>query len=196
MSMVLADRNMGREGTRGRACEIGQEARRGEWRMRLKRFRASGISVVAFCARENVSVASYYHWTRLLRDKVTGSSMGRKAWLFVSSVESGEQSTQLMSVVSSAKRHDLDVWTYVKDVLDQLLAGTTDYEQLLSDVWNRSHPEAVRVFREEERRDKAERKQYEAAQRRLAKAAQRDQGDEREDESASGSAPSSPTTSG
>ena len=123
-------------------------------------------------------------------------AMGRKAWLFVSSVESGEQSAQLMSVVSSAKRHDLDVWTYVKDVLDQLLAGTTDYEKLLPDVWKRSHPEAVRVYREEERRDKAERKQYEAAQRRLAKAAQRDQSDEREDESASGAAPSSPTTSG
>ena len=107
-------------------------------------------------------------------------AMGRKAWLFVSSVESGEQSAQLMSVVSSAKRHDLDVWTYVKDVLDQLLAGTTDYEKLLPDVWKRSHPEAVRVYREEERRDKAERKQYEAAQRRLAKAAQRDQSDERE----------------
>jgi transposase len=101
-------------------------------------------------------------------------AMGRKAWLFVSSVASGEQSAQLMSVVSSAKRHDLDVWTYVKDLLDQLLAGTTDYEKLLPDVWKQSHPEAVRVYREEERRDKAERKQYEAAQRRLAKASQRD----------------------
>lgn len=95
-------------------------------------------------------------------------AMGRKAWLFVSSVESGEQSAQLMSLVSSAKRHDLDVWAYVKDVLDQLLAGSTDYESLLPDVWKRSHPEAVREYREEERRDKAERKQYEAAQRRLA----------------------------
>jgi transposase len=95
-------------------------------------------------------------------------AMGRKAWLFVSSVESGEQSAKLMSLVSSAKRHDLDVWAYVKDVLDQLLAGSTDYESLLPDVWKHSHPEAVREYREEERRDKAERKQYEAAQRRLA----------------------------
>ena len=50
-------------------------------------------------------------------------AMGRKAWLFVCSVEGGEQSAQLMTLASSARRHDLDVWTYIKDVLDQLLAG-------------------------------------------------------------------------
>ena len=66
MSIALADRYMGREGIPGG----GREARRVEWRMRLERFRASGISIVAFCARENVSVASYYYWTRLLRDVV------------------------------------------------------------------------------------------------------------------------------
>ena len=38
-----------------------------------------------------------------------------------------------MSLVSSAKRHDLDVWKYVKDVLDQMLAGETDYRKLLPD---------------------------------------------------------------
>jgi len=101
-------------------------------------------------------------------------AMGRKAWLFVSSVESGEQSAMLMSLVSSAKRHDLDVWTYVKDVLDQLLAGSTHYESLLPDVWKRSHPEAVREYRVEERQMKAQRKQLNTAQRRLAHKAARD----------------------
>jgi transposase len=95
-------------------------------------------------------------------------ALGRKAWLFVSSVASGEQSAMLMSLVSSAKRHDLDVFVYVKDVLDQLLAGCTDYERLLPDVWKQAHPEAIRVYRQEERRDRAERKQFRAARRRLA----------------------------
>ena len=40
--------------------------------------------------------------------------------------------------------------------------------ELLPDVWKQSHPEAVREYREEERRDKAERKQLRAAHRRLA----------------------------
>lgn len=94
-------------------------------------------------------------------------AMGRKAWLFVGNVEAGERSAMLMSLVSSAKRHDLDVWVYVKDILDQLLAGETDYEKLLPDRWKLDHPDAVRSYRVEERRDKAERKQLDAARRRL-----------------------------
>ena len=51
----------------------------------------------------------------------------------------------------------MDVWAYVKDVLDQLLAGSTDYESLRPDVWKAAHPEAIRTYREEERRDRASR---------------------------------------
>lgn len=61
-------------------------------------------------------------------------AMIRKTWLFVCSVKGGEQSPLLMPQASSARRHDLDVWTYLKDVLDQLLAGSTDYHRLLPDV--------------------------------------------------------------
>jgi hypothetical protein len=100
-------------------------------------------------------------------------AMGRKAWLFVCSVAGGEQSAKMMTLVSSARRHDLDVWVYVKDVLDQLLAGSTDYQSLLPDIWKERNPEAVRVYRVEERRDKADRKQLNAARRRLATRARR-----------------------
>jgi transposase len=95
-------------------------------------------------------------------------AMGRKAWLFVCGVAGGEQSAMMMTLVSSARRHDLDVGVYVKDVLDELLAGCTDYDRLLPDVWKQRHPEAIRVYRVEERRDKADRKQFQAARRRLA----------------------------
>ncbi len=73
----------------------------------------------------------------------------------------------MMTLVSSARRHDLDVWVYIKDVLDQLLAGSTDYHSLLPDVWKQTHQEAVRVLPRRGRRDKAERKQLNAARRRL-----------------------------
>ena len=95
-------------------------------------------------------------------------AMGRKAWLFVCSVAGGEQSAKMMTLVSSARRHDLDVGLYVKDVLDRLLAGSTDYHSLLPDIWKQTHPTAVREYRVEERRDKADRKQLAAARRRLA----------------------------
>ena len=90
--------------------------------------------------------------------------------LFVGNVEAGERSAMMMTLVSSAKRHDLDVCLYIKDVLDQLLAGCTNYASLLPDQWKKRHPEAVRQYRQEERRDKADRKQYNAARRRLARA--------------------------
>lgn len=50
------------------------------------------------------------------------------------------------AVVSSAVRNDLDVFVYVKDVLDRLLSGETDYEALRPDIWKRTHPEALREY--------------------------------------------------
>ena len=40
---------------------------------------------------------------------------------------------------------------------DAVVAGCTDFNRLLPDVWKQSHPEAIRQYRVEERRDKAER---------------------------------------
>ena len=95
-------------------------------------------------------------------------ALGRKNWLFVANVESGERVARLMSIVSSAKRHSLDVWKYLKDVLDRVLAGDTDYSRMMPDVWKQEHPEAVRVYREEESRYKADRKQETRARRIVA----------------------------
>jgi transposase len=95
-------------------------------------------------------------------------AIGRKNWLFVGNVESGERAARLMTIVSSAKRHQLDVWHYLKDVLARLLGGETDYMQLLPDKWKQSHPDAVRTYREAESRYKAERKPLSRAKRLLA----------------------------
>lgn len=72
----------------------------------------------------------------------------------------------MLTLVSSAIRNHLHVWAYLKDVLDQLLAGSTDYESLRPDVWKQSHPEAIRVYRQDERRYAAERKSRSWQQRR------------------------------
>ena len=93
-------------------------------------------------------------------------ALGRKNWLFIGSVAAGERAAQLMTLVSSAVRNDLDVWAYVRDVLEQLLAGSTDYDSLRPDVWKASHPESVRAYRVTERRDRADRKQRRRAARR------------------------------
>jgi transposase len=95
-------------------------------------------------------------------------AIGRKNWLFVGSVAAGERAADFLTLVSSAVRNDLDVWAYIKDVLDQLLAGSTDYEPLRPDIWKESHQEEVRQYRSQERRDRADRKQRRRARRRQA----------------------------
>jgi len=94
-------------------------------------------------------------------------ALGRKNWLFLGSVAAGYRAATLLTIVSTAHRNDLDVWAYVKDVLDQLLAGSTDYHALQADVWKQSHPEHVRTYRAEERRDRADSKRHRRARRRL-----------------------------
>ena len=58
-------------------------------------------------------------------------ALGRKNSLFVGIVEAGERAAKLMSLVSSPKRHDFDVWFYLKEILELLLAGETDYRTML-----------------------------------------------------------------
>jgi transposase len=98
-------------------------------------------------------------------------ALGRKNWLFAGSVEGGERNAGFLTLVSSALRNDLDVWLYVKDVLDQLLSGSTDYERLLPWNWAASHPEAIRQYRVEERRDRSARRASKRAARRRRKSA-------------------------
>ena len=45
-----------------------------------------------------------------------------------------------------------------KNVLAQLLAGCVDYQSQRPDIWKQTQLEAIRAYREEERRDKADRK--------------------------------------
>jgi transposase len=96
-------------------------------------------------------------------------AIGRKNWLFLGSVAAGERMADLMTLVSSALRNDLDVWAYVKDVFDQLLAGSADYASLRPDRWAVLHPEHLRTYRTEERRDRAAAQHHRRAHRRAAK---------------------------
>ena len=93
-------------------------------------------------------------------------ALGRKNWLFIGSIAAGGRAADFLTLVSSALRNDLDVWAYIKDVLDRLLAGETDYAALRPDAWRTAHPEAIREYRVTERRDRADRKQYRRAARR------------------------------
>lgn len=93
-------------------------------------------------------------------------AMGRKNWLFLGSKDAGERTATILSVISSAHRHDLDEWAYLRDVLERLARGTTDLETLLPDVWKAAHPEHVRTFRQREKQKRAAARRYRRAARR------------------------------
>lgn len=104
------------------------------------------------------------NWVERLMKRV---AVGKKNWLFVGSLRAGLRNANLMSLVASAHRHDLDVYEYLRDVIEHLNRGTAKPSELLPEVWKASHPEAVRTYREVERRDKAEQARLRNAKRRL-----------------------------
>lgn len=94
------------------------------------------------------------------------AAIGRKNWLFAGSLDGGQRSADFMTLVSSAHRNDLEVWSYVNDVLKQLLAGETNYEALLPWNWATANPQSVRNYRQSERKEREIFKRERRARRR------------------------------
>ncbi len=88
------------------------------------------------------------------------------------SAEAGPRAAVLFTILAGAKRHRLEPWAYVRDVLLHLSVAETDLERLLPDRWVANHPDHVLKHRLDESRRKATRKK-EARQRRRAKASKR-----------------------
>ena len=92
-------------------------------------------------------------------------AIGRKNWEFLGSADAGPRAAVLFTILAGAKRHHLEPWAYLRDVLLHLSAGATDLEPLLPDRWAANHPEHILQHRLDESRRKAAR-QKEARQRR------------------------------
>ncbi len=91
---------------------------------------------------------------------------GRKNWLFKGSLSAGERAANLMTVIGSAIRNDLDVHAYLEDILRRVLAGETDWATLSPHTWKADHPQSIRDYRQDERRQAADRKRVGRARRR------------------------------
>jgi transposase len=74
----------------------------------------------------------------------------------------------LFAIFAGAKRHRLEPWAYLRDVLLHLSAGATDSESLLPDRWAASHAEQVLEYRLDESRRKAARQMAKRQSRRAA----------------------------
>jgi hypothetical protein len=67
--------------------------------------------------------------------------IGRKNWLFFGSPEAAKWSAVMMSILASARRHGLDDWEYLVDViyrLDDWTGNEDSFESLLPDRWVKS----------------------------------------------------------
>jgi hypothetical protein len=97
---------------------------------------------------------------------MTRIAIGRKNWLFIGSLRAGIRNASLMRLVASALRMELDVSMNLENILTHRLRWTAKLEELLPYFWRANHPEAVREYREQERRDKADVASVQAAKRR------------------------------
>ncbi len=77
------------------------------------------------------------------------------------------RNANLMTLVASAHRNDLDVTKYLESVITHMLRGTARVEELLPDVWKTHHPEAVQTYRVEERAERTSTAIAQAAKRRI-----------------------------
>ncbi len=87
--------------------------------------------------------------------------------LFKGSLGAGERAANLMTIIGSAIRNDLDVGAYLEDVLRRSLAGETNWSALAPHAWKADHPESIREYRQDERRQAADRKRTRRARRRI-----------------------------
>ena len=95
-------------------------------------------------------------------------AIGRNNWQFLGSEEAGTRAAVLFTILAGAKRHHLEPWAYLRDVLLRLSAGETELEPLLPDRWAASHPEHVLQHRFDESRRKAARQKERRQERRAA----------------------------
>jgi transposase len=99
-------------------------------------------------------------------------AVGRKNYLFFGSERGGKTAATLYTLVQSARRNNVEVWSYLTDVLRRLPAipptDTAALEELLPDRWVKAHPEHLLDQRQEESRDAQLRRQRKRAARRVA----------------------------
>ena len=94
-------------------------------------------------------------------------AIGRKNWLFLGSKNAGPRAAVLYTILAGAKRHRLEPWAYVRDLLMRLNAADARLEEMLPDHWAAQHPEAVLTHRLEESRAKAARTRDRRRRRRV-----------------------------
>jgi hypothetical protein len=70
--------------------------------------------------------------------------------MFFGSDRGGETAAILMSILGGAKRHGIEPFEYVRQLLIALSSADVDLRSLLPDVWIAAHPEHFLTYRRDE----------------------------------------------
>jgi transposase len=103
--------------------------------------------------------------------RVRDQAIGRKNWLFLGSEQAGPRAAVIYTIIAGAKRHRIEPWAYLNDVILQLAvdASPESLKRLLPDRWAAAHPEHILNHRLHESREKARRRDQRRAERRRSK---------------------------
>jgi hypothetical protein len=93
-------------------------------------------------------------------------AIGRKNYLFLGSEAAGPRAAVLYTILEGAKRHRIEPWVYVRELLLRLNADDLCLEEMLPDRWAAAHPEAILTHRLEESRVRAASTRQRRAHRR------------------------------
>ncbi len=100
------------------------------------------------------------------------AAIGRKNWLFFGSDGGGEAAAICLSILASAKRHSIEPFAYVRDLLTALAKNDVDLEPLLPDNWIKAHPEHFMQYRRDEAESAARSRSRRRSDRRARKSSQ------------------------
>jgi transposase len=56
----------------------------------------------------------------LVENAIRPTALGKKNWLFFGDADAGERSAIIYSIIESSRRHDIEPYTYLRDVLTRL----------------------------------------------------------------------------
>jgi transposase len=56
----------------------------------------------------------------LVENAIRPTALGKKNWLFFGDADAGERSAIIYSIIESCRRHDIEPYTYLRDVLTRL----------------------------------------------------------------------------
>jgi transposase len=76
----------------------------------------------------------------LVENAIRPTALGKKNWLFFGDADAGQRSAIIYSIIESCRRHDIELYIYLRDVLTRLPTMTNrQIKDIVPKAWGSSH---------------------------------------------------------